>query len=414
MSAEISQSFAGDQSSFRWFVLAVVLLSQLCLVSVLFAPAAVAQLILDDLQITNAQFGLIMSVTSLTVLLCVVFASVLVDRFGVKTSLLLGLLALGIGGSAVALARSFPFLLATRAVLGVGIAVSYPVLGALVMDWFSGKERPYVNTAFAAFAFLGTGVAFLATAEFIHLMDSSWEGALSVYGLVTLALAIAWAAKGKSRTSSEVQPGTDDANTEPSGSEASGSSLGVALRLPVTWMLSVGLFATGWIYNMYFSFTPLFLQNDRGLSLTEAGRLASTLPFSGVAGVIVFGLLSNRTAWRKHLLWISCVVVIVGSLGLFFGSGLLMRGGLLVTGFGMSGFLPVSVTYMMALPNMTPSLVAAFLVMINVGTYLAGFAAPFFVGWLSQTSLGLTNTLALLTWVELIAIAMFIRLPATE
>jgi sugar phosphate permease len=60
---------------------------------------------------------------------------------------------------------------------------------------------------------------------------------------------------------------------------------------------------------------------------------------------------------------------------------------------------------------MTPSLVAAFVVVVNVAIYLAGFISPLTVGWVSQSSFGLRNTLALFSWIELVAILMFMRLP---
>jgi len=48
---------------------------------------------------------------------------------------------------------------------------------------------------------------------------------------------------------------------------------------------------------------------------------------------------------------------------------------------------------------------------VNAAVYLAGFISPLAVGWLSQTSFGLRNTLALFSWIELVAILMFMRLP---
>ena len=63
------------------------------------------------------------------------------------------------------------------------------------------------------------------------------------------------------------------------------------------------------------------------------------------------------------------------------------------------------------LPSMTPSLMAAFVVLVNMAIYMAGFISPLAVGWVSQSSFGLRNTLALFSWIELIAILMFMRLP---
>ena len=85
--------------------------------------------------------------------------------------------------------------------------------------------------------------------------------------------------------------------------------------------------------------------------------------------------------------------------------------GLRRIGAGLSGWLPVLNTYIMSLPSMTPSLMAAFVVLVNMSIYMAGFISPLAVGWLSQSSFGLRNTLALFSSIELVAILMFVQLP---
>lgn len=396
-----------ERPGFRWFVLAVILAVQLHLVSILFAPAALAQTILRELHVTITQFGFIMAVINVTVMVSVPLGSILVDRLGLKWALLCGIGSIGGGAVLVVLASSLGPLLALRALQGIGIAISYPVLGALIMAWFADREQPYINTLYAAGAFLGTGGTFIITAELLRWLQGSWRAVLSCYGVTALAVGLLWGVVGRERASSV------DRTTDTDKAEQSQNSLAVALRMRIAWKLSVGIFASAWVYNMYFSFVPLFLQTERAVGLSAANRLASLLPFSGVAGVVFFGLLSSRFSLRKHLLWSSCSLVVVGSVALFYGRDVVMIFGLVLTGFALSGFLPVSVTYMMALPRMTPSLVAAFLVMINVATYLAGFVAPFAVGYLSQGSLGLRNALALLSWVELLGIGMFALLPAS-
>ena len=153
------------------------------------------------------------------------------------------------------------------------------------------------------------------------------------------------------------------------------NSLPKALTMPVVWTLGLATFAISWVYNMDLSFIPLFLESGHGISLPDASRLASLLPFSGIAGVIFFGVLATRATWRKHLLSTSCAVVLLGSMALFFGEGTITKAGLLVVGFGLSGWLPVLNTYIMALPSMTPSLMAAFVVLVNMAIYMvsAGF-----------------------------------------
>ena len=395
-------------SASRWMVLTIIVLVQFQLQLVTFAPAAVASPIISSLQLTRTEFGLIMSALNITIVICQVLGSVLVDRSGPKLGLFFGVALLGIGAAVLLGVHSLRFLIVGRVLQGIGIGISYPVMGALIMAWFSKREQPYINTIFAAVTFFGIGAAMLVTAGLFRWFGGSWRHALGSYGFSILATALVWLVIG--RNSEEVASSEE---TSVAGATAKNpSSLSKALAMPVVWTLALGAFAISWVYNMYFSFVPLFLESGRGISLANANRLASLLPFSGVAGVIVFGVLATRATWRKHLLWTSCAVVILGSIAFFFGEGAMTKAGLLVAGFGLSGFLPVLNTYIMSLPSMTPSLVAAFVVVVNAAVYLAGFISPLAIGWLSQSSFGLRNTLALFSWIELVAVLMFMRLPA--
>jgi len=394
-------------SGSRWMVLTIIVLVQFQLQLVTFAPAAVASPIISNLQLTRTEFGLIMSALNITIVICQALGSVLVDRAGLKLGLLSGVAMSGIGAAILLGVHSLRFLIFGRVLQGIGIGICYPVMGALIMAWFSKREQPYINTIFAAVTFLGIGAGMLVTVGLFRRFGGSWRHALGSYGFSLLATALVWLVIG--RNSQEVVSADE---TSAAGATAKNpSSLSKALTMPVAWTLALGTFAISWVYNMYFSFVPLFLESGRSISLANANRLASLLPFSGVAGVIAFGVLATRATWRKHLLWTSCAVVILGSIALFFGEGAMTQAGLLVTGFGLSGFLPVLNTYIMSLPSMTPSLMAAFVVVVNMAIYMAGFISPLAVGWVSQSSFGLRNTLALFSWIELIAILMFMRLP---
>src|SRR5882762_4774883 len=348
-------------SASRWMALTIILLVQFQIQLVTFAPAAVASPIISSLQLTRTEFGLIMSALNITIVICQVLGSVLVDRSGPKLGLFFGVALLGIGAAVLFGVHSLGFLIFGRVLQGIGIGICYPVMGALIMAWFSKREQPYINMIFALVTFSGIGAAMLVTAGLFRWFSGSWKHALGSYGFSILATALVWLVIG--RNSKQV---VSAETTSPAGATARNpSSLSKVLTMPVAWTLAVGAFAISWVYNMYFSFVPLFLESGRGISLADANRLASLLPFSGVAG------------------------------------------------FGLSGFLPVLNTYIMSLPSMTPSLVAAFVVVVNVAIYMAGFISPLAVGWVSQSSFGfgLRNTLALFSWIDLVAILMFMRLP---
>jgi MFS family permease len=394
-------------SASRSMVLAIIALMQFQLQLVTFAPAAVASPIISNLQLTRTEFGLIMSALNITIMICQALGSVLVDRAGPKLGLFYGVALVGIGAATLLGVHGLKFLIFGRVLQGIGIGICFPVMGALIMACFSKREQPYINTIFAAVTFLGIGAGLLVTAALFRWFSGSWRHALGTYGFGIFATALVWLVIG--RNSPKVVS-AEEASTAGATSR-NPSSLSKAVAMPVAWTLALGIFAVSWVYNMYFSFVPLFLESERSISLANANRLGSLLAFSGVAGVIAFGVLATRATWRKHLLSASCALVILGSIALFFGEGATTKAGLLVAGFGLSGFLPVVNTYVMSLPSMTPSLVAAFVVVLNMAVYMAGFISPLAVGWLSQSSFGLRNTLALFSWIDLVAILMFIRLP---
>ena len=388
-------------------VLAIIVAAQFQIMLVTFAPAAVASPIMSDLQLTRTEFGLVMSALNIAIMICQVLGSVLVDSAGLKLGLLSGVALLGIGAALLLRSHSLEFVLLCRVLQGVGIGICYPVMGALIVAWFSKREQPYINTIFAATTFLGIGSGMLVTVGLFGWLNHSWRQAIGTYGFSLLATTLIWLIIGRNREEA-VSAGETSAAGDTIKNQ---NSLPKALTMPVVWTLGLATFAISWVYNMDLSFIPLFLESGHGLSLADANRLASLLPFSGIAGVILFGVLASRAAWRKHLLWTSCAVVLLGSVALFFGEGTTTKAGLLVVGLGLSGWLPVLNSYIMGLPSMTPSLMAAFVVLVNMAIYMAGFISPLAVGWLSQRPFGLRNSLALFSWIELVAILIFMRLP---
>jgi MFS family permease len=401
-------STADKLSASRWMVLAIIVLAQFQIMLVTFAPAAVASPIISDLRLTRTEFGLIISALNIAIMICQVLGSVLVDRAGLKLGLLSGVALLGTGAALMLVVHSLALFLFSRVLQGIGIGICYPVMGALIVAWFSKREQPYINTIFAAVTFLGIGSGMLVSVGLFRWFNRSWRLALGTYGFSILATALIWLVIGRNRQEAVSAGGTSSAVV---ATAKTPSSLRKALTMPVVWTLILGTFAISWVYNMDFSFMPLFLETKRGIPLSEDSHLASLVPFSGVAGVIVFGVLATRATWRKHLLWISCAMVLLGSIAVFFGEGATTKVGLLVAGCGLSGWLPVLNTYIMSLPSMTSSLMAAFVVLVNMSIYMAGFISPLAVGWLSQRSFGLRNSLALFSWIELVAILMFLRLP---
>src|SRR5712692_1422218 len=120
-------------SASRWMVLTIILLVQFQIQLVTFAPAALASPIISNLHLTRTEFGLIMSALNITIVICQVLGSVLVDHAGLKLSLFSGIAVLAIGAAILLGVHNLRFLIFGRAVQGIGIGICYPVMGALIM-----------------------------------------------------------------------------------------------------------------------------------------------------------------------------------------------------------------------------------------------------------------------------------------
>ena len=108
-------------SGLRWMVLAVIVFVQFQLQLVTFAPAALAIPIISSLHLTRTEFGLIMSVLNITIVICQVLGSVLVDRAGLRLGLFSGVALLGIGAAILLGAHSLRMVIFGRVIEGVGI-----------------------------------------------------------------------------------------------------------------------------------------------------------------------------------------------------------------------------------------------------------------------------------------------------
>jgi len=96
----------------------------------------------------------------------------------------------------------------------------------------------------------------LVTVGLFRRFGGSWRHALGSYGFSLLATALVWLVIG--RNSQEVV--SADETSAAGATPKNPSSLSKALTMPVAWTLALGTFAISWVYNMYFSFVPLFLE----------------------------------------------------------------------------------------------------------------------------------------------------------
>lgn len=125
---------------YRWVVLALAHLGASSFVFALLSPPPVLSLIIDDLGISHAQAGLLMSLFALPGIIVSIPAGLMADRYDTKKICLVSF-SLVIGGTFLtAMASSFPFLALGRVVSGIGAFTLVITVAQLTAHWFKGKE----------------------------------------------------------------------------------------------------------------------------------------------------------------------------------------------------------------------------------------------------------------------------------
>jgi MFS family permease len=367
------------------------------------APAPILAPIVASLHIGMGQFGLIISIISLCIGIFSFLGGVLTERFGTLRTLLAGLWLLAIGEVASGFTAGYGSLLLCRVVEGVGYGLMIGPPAALVMEWFSEREWPYINTVNSMIAYLGIFALFTITPRVYHALGSSWQRTLTCYGLSAVAAAVLWTVLGRQRRIAAT-----------AGHQAhSPSNLPEVLRMRGVMLMSIALFGGMWVFQIYTSFLPEFFREYRGLGLEQASTLTGLLPLTGIFAAGLGGFANGIVGLRKPFLWPMAILSLIGYVAAILLTQMAgISTGLVLIGIGASGGLAATATLMMELPGMTPAKMGpAFATIWAVG-YTGAFISPILGGMLVP-SIGLRNVLLLASTLQVLPIISMYMLPET-
>ena len=148
---------------------------------------------LADLQMIYSQMGLVLGSWQLSYIAVAIFAGILLDRWGIRKSLFLGILVIGLSVLLRYFVTGFMTLLFTVALFGVGgpmISVGAPKAIAL---WFKGKDRGTAVGIYTTGSRVGQMLALAATNGIVMpLTGYSWRLTFALYGFFIISIAVLW------------------------------------------------------------------------------------------------------------------------------------------------------------------------------------------------------------------------------
>jgi sugar phosphate permease len=230
------------------------------------------------------------------------FAGVVVDRFGPRRLMLLGILLAGIApiglGGTTTLLAFYTFYLMNA----LGYVTGGPLPNQVMLSrWFDAGRGKAMGIAY-----IGIGVGEERHERTAHALTEAlgWHTALRVIGVLMIAIAFPFAffVREPERASAEAK---HSAAGSPS---ASAESILEVLKQPAFYLLALGSMASIGAVGGTSQNLKLYFAMDRGMVQGRAAELMSLVLVGSIAGRLLMGWLADRWARKKVMLLIYLIV----------------------------------------------------------------------------------------------------------
>ena len=369
------------------FVMLAILLVSINLRPAISSIGPVLDSIRIDLDLTNSQVSLLTAVPVFCMGLFAPFAVTFNKMFGIRNSIVILLMIIGVFTFFRGLYPSYPVLLISSFLIGLAIAIISPLLSALIKRDFPRRTVPLIGL----FSFgMGLGAALSAGLTGVFYTYFSWPWALGIWGLLAVAALFAWLIiiPSKEEKPNLKMPG--DVSVSP-------------WKNPLAWyMLLFFAFQSAFFFSLITWLAPIAI--DRGMSVLEAGAVLTVMTVVQIFGNILFPFLLSK--YPNRLMWI-LIVSGFGALGILF----LMAGGTaliwlasICLGITLGGLFPIALLMPLDATDSAED-TNSWTAMIQSGGYVISGCTPFLIGVLYDRFESHNITLAMfLIFIALITI----------
>ena len=277
-----------------WLALGVVALAYALSFFQRFAPAGIAPDLAAAFETSAASLGALAATYFYVYTLMQVPTGILVDTLGSRRILLVGGLVGGCGSILFGLAPTLDLALAGRALIGLGVSVTFIAMLKLIAVWFA-EER--FATLVGICMLIGNLGSVLAGAPLSAVAQTAgWRDAFIAVGIVSLALAVLCWVLVRDRSPAVAPAARFDRTVLLGG-------LLAVLRNRATWpAVLVNIGTSGAFFTFAGLWTVPYLVQVHGLARAEAAVHLS-LWFGGFAvGCFFIGTLSDRLGRRKPVI----------------------------------------------------------------------------------------------------------------
>jgi MFS family permease len=243
-------------------------------------------LLRDQLDVSYAALGLLVTMFNVATGATQVPAGFLVDRFGARRLLLLGLAIMGVAMTALGFAPSYWLMLVLVALAGVGNSVFHPADYAILS---ASVDRGWLGRAFSIHTFTGNIGFMLAPGGMIALTALlGWRGALMIAGLLAFVVLGAMLMFGHLLRDEERSVDASPRKAAPQGARR------LLFTTPVLLLFSFYLLNAMFTSGMQ-SFSVTAMNGLHGIDLGFANIILSAFLVMASAGVLLGGMVADHT-----------------------------------------------------------------------------------------------------------------------
>ncbi len=358
-----------------------------------------------ELGVGYAALGLLLTLPNLASMVLQVPVGFLVDRFGARRPLVIGLVVMSGAVAGAGIAPGYGALVVFTLLMGVGNSVFHPADYAILA---ARIDPGRLGRAFSIHSFagnLGWAVAPVVVVFLTALWN--WHVALVTVGLCGIGVALTILIQGRdidAPAAAKDAPATSTKSPAPATSSSKKGGLGLLLSAPMLLLFAYMVMSS--IANSGLNgFTVTTMVELHGADLVTANAALTALLIASAAGVLLGGVLADRT--RRHDLIVSA--------GFFVAAGFLVTAGMV--SLPLAAIVAVMTVVGLARGAIQPSRdmmvrkvapegqVGAVFGFVTAGMNVGGALAPVFFGWLVDRGL--------VAWVFLFAaLAMLLALAA--
>jgi sugar phosphate permease len=294
---------SSSRSRVRWLTLALIV----ALIVINYIDRSAVSYAVGPLTksfgITKSQYGLISSAFSIGYMVFAFLAGPLVDRYGARRILLVGVAIWSVVTAVTPVSGSFIGLFVARIVLGAGEGPGFPAATRTVSRWLPQKER---GIALAMVGGVAVAGSLLIGGPLVTQLIAGvgWRGmfwVLAVLGALWLAAACVLL-----RNTPDDHRGVsaeERAHIAAGQLEEERTSTNRVQWRPVLtnrnlWIIAVGYFAWGFMFWGFMYWLPDYLSSQYGLSVTAVGLFTVAPWAAGVVGAILGGVITDRVFAR--------------------------------------------------------------------------------------------------------------------